>query len=41
MRYTGGPPIVVKEREFWVSPRFSDLQFIGEGFNILVLLHAL
>lgn len=31
MRTTGGPPIVVKEREFWVSPRYSDLQFIGEG----------
>ena len=31
MRAAGGPPIVVKEREFWVAPRYSDLQFIGEG----------
>jgi mitogen-activated protein kinase 1/3 len=31
MRYTGGPPITVKEREFWISPRYTDLQFIGEG----------
>ncbi len=31
MRVTGGPPVTVKERDFWVAPRFSDLQFIGEG----------
>lgn len=30
-RHTGGPPIVLKDREFWIAPRYSDLQFIGEG----------
>jgi mitogen-activated protein kinase 1/3 len=33
MRSTGGPPIVVKDREFWVAPRFHTLDFIGEGLS--------
>eukprot|EP00053_Salpingoeca_punica_P015493 m.143016 g.143016 ORF g.143016 m.143016 type:complete len:376 (+) comp16729_c1_seq1:255-1382(+) len=28
---TCGPPEVVKDREFFVAPRYKDLKFIGEG----------